>query len=199
MKKRTKPRGESGYIGVSWSKQRKKWRARIVIDSKEIAIGFFQTPEEASEAYQEAYEKLVTPFLTNAHQNRLDYIKKWQSENKAKVKEYKKKYKKGNVPNTLKYEKGVRIKLKLEIINEYGGACQCCGENEPRFLAIDHINGNGSEHRKEIGIKGGYRFYLWLKENKYPKDNFQLLCMNCNFAKGKNGTCPHQERKDGTR
>jgi hypothetical protein len=32
----------------------------------------------------------------------------------------------------------------------------------------------------------------------YPKDNFQLLCMNCNFAKGHRGECPHQTAKRET-
>jgi len=34
--------------------------------------------------------------------------------------------------------------------------------------------------------------YSWLKKNNFPK-GFQVLCMNCNFAKGKLGKCPHQK------
>src|SRR4028118_728768 len=30
--------------------------------------------------------------------------------------------------------------LKANIINVYGGKCACCGEKEPQFLALDHIN-----------------------------------------------------------
>ncbi len=71
--------------------------------------------------------------------------------------------------------------LKREVIKEYGGKCCCCGITMFEFLTIDHISNNGNTHRKEIG-KG--RIYPWLKRNGYPKDNFQLLCMNCNSAKG---------------
>ena len=83
------------------------------------------------------------------------------------------------------------VKAKLEVMEAYGSLCVCCGEKEMAFLTIDHINGGGKEHRKLVGF--GTRFYEWLKKNNYPKDKFQLLCMNCNFAKGKSGGfCPHQ-------
>ena len=80
--------------------------------------------------------------------------------------------------------------LRTEVLSEYGGRCICCGENEPKFLAIDHINGNGAEHRRQHG--GGRRTYRWLRKNGFPKDNFQILCHNCNLAKGFYGTCPHR-------
>lgn len=53
------------------------------------------------------------------------------------------------------------------------------------ILSIDHVDGNGAEHRMELfGNRrvGGYRFYLWLKRNDYP-DNFQVLCFSCQFRK----------------
>lgn len=78
------------------------------------------------------------------------------------------------------------------MIREYGGACKCCGESEVKFLAIDHVFNDGNLHRKEIGASGS-RVYYWLKKNGYPKDRFQLLCHNCNIAKGHYGACPHQK------
>jgi hypothetical protein len=82
-----------------------------------------------------------------------------------------------------------RLKIKLEIIKEYGGKCACCEESSYQFLTIDHINNDGAEHRKTIKASN---FYSWLKNNNYPKNNFQLLCFNCNCAKHIYGTCPHQ-------
>jgi len=58
------------------------------------------------------------------------------------------------------------------------------------FLTIDHINGGGNKQKQEIG-GAGIKLYLWMKRNNYPS-GFQVLCMNCNFAKGKYGICPHQ-------
>ncbi len=33
---------------------------------------------------------------------------------------------------------------------------------------------------------GGHKFYKWLRDAGYP-DGFQVLCMNCNHAKYRNG------------
>lgn len=83
---------------------------------------------------------------------------------------------------------------KQEVMSHYGAKCACCGEGNLAFLTIDHINGNGSQHRiKVIGIRsGGRKFYRWLKAQGYPSE-FQVLCMNCNFAKGHYGICPHNK------
>lgn len=93
-------------------------------------------------------------------------------------------------------QKGYRQSLRVEIIREYGGQCVCpgCPETLQEFLTIDHIDGNGAAHRRIDG-KTGWQFYKWLKDNEYPKDNFQLLCMNCNWAKHAYGICPHQNKE----
>ena len=75
---------------------------------------------------------------------------------------------------------------KAQVIRHYGQICNCCGETELAFLQIDHIRNDGSEHRKEF--KGN--IYYWLVKNNFP-EGFQILCANCNFAKGKIGKCPH--------
>ena len=67
-------------------------------------------------------------------------------------------------------------------------ACACCGEKETRFLTLDHVNGNGANHRRVIGRQPLER---WLKSNGYPS-GYQVLCWNCNVAKGQGETCPHQ-------
>jgi hypothetical protein len=83
--------------------------------------------------------------------------------------------------------------LHLEVIKHYGDKCMCCGETIKEFLCIDHINGGGCKHRKEIG--GGSYFYVWLKKNNYP-DGFQVLCHNCNQAKSAYGECPHKDGRN---
>lgn len=85
-----------------------------------------------------------------------------------------------------------------QVLAAYGGACMCCGEREPAFLAVDHINGGGNAHRRSLNrngkIVGSSNFYRWLVNNGFPSD-FQLLCHNCNFAKS-HGGCPHARRKE---
>lgn len=83
-------------------------------------------------------------------------------------------------------------KSKLSLIEAYDGSCVCCGEDNPFFLTIDHIANDGAKHRRNSGIFSGTSMYQWLKRNGYPKDNFQLLCFNCNDSKAYYGYCPHQ-------
>lgn len=84
-----------------------------------------------------------------------------------------------------------RRALRMKALRAYGGpepACACCGEREPLFLALDHVNGGGRRQRKELG-GGGY--WSWLRKNSYPA-GFRVLCHNCNFGRQINGgTCPH--------
>lgn len=83
--------------------------------------------------------------------------------------------------------------LKLETLGAYGGHCSCCGEGDPVFLAIDHLHGGGTAHRREIGNKGGIRFYRWLKNHSFPA-GYGVLCHNCNWAKFRTGDCcPHKQ------
>ena len=44
----------SGYRGVSWDNKSKKWRSRIGLNKKTNLLGYFNTPEEASKAYEDA-------------------------------------------------------------------------------------------------------------------------------------------------
>lgn len=89
---------------------------------------------------------------------------------------------------------GIRAQDKIQVFEHYGNKCACCGEDESCFLAIDHIDGGGNEHRKNIG-KAGSGFYKWLINNNFP-EGFQILCHNCNMGKHlNNGICPHIKNK----
>lgn len=90
-----------------------------------------------------------------------------------------------------RYHAEYNRRLKQDTVKAYGGACACCGESTFEFLAVDHINGGGRQHRKSIGVTGGSSMYAWLRRHGFPKSQFQLLCHNCNCAKGFYGSCPH--------
>ncbi len=79
--------------------------------------------------------------------------------------------------------------LKRSVRERYGGVCKCCGERRPEFLTIDHVDGGGSAHRKQVGC-----VYRWLKRQGFPS-GFQVLCYNCNCAKGFFGRCPHEAER----
>jgi hypothetical protein len=85
-------------------------------------------------------------------------------------------------------------KLRFEVLLAYSSGdpqCACCGENALEFLALDHINGGGAEHRRQIGSRNSVTMFRWARDNGYPP-LFQVLCHNCNLAKGFYGQCPHQ-------
>ncbi len=82
--------------------------------------------------------------------------------------------------------------VRLQGVAEYGGQCVCCGETQVEFLTIDHIRGReGIEKEQKIT---GSKMWDRLKSKGWPKDNYQLLCFNCNSAKSTYGECPHQSR-----
>jgi hypothetical protein len=98
-----------------------------------------------------------------------------------------------------------RAKSRLHALLAYGGevpTCDCpgCGENRLPFLTIDHIEGGGNKHRRELAgtsfpvgnVKpGGGVMYRWLKQMSYPQGH-RVLCYNCNVARGV-GKCPVHE------
>ena len=84
---------------------------------------------------------------------------------------------------------------KLRVFEHYGGAppsCACCGEKHLEFLSLDHLDGGGAKQRRQL--HGSSNMYHWVIVNGFPT-GFQVLCMNCNFAKGKFGGCPHKEER----
>lgn len=89
--------------------------------------------------------------------------------------------------------RGGRLLYRISALLAYGWSCACCGEDRYEFLVIDHVNGGGNKHRNEIG--GGHLIYYWLADNDYPQ-GFQVLCQNCNSARGHYGYCPHEEEKE---
>ena len=153
----------------------------------------------AQEYYQKNKERIREVGKRWREKNR-DKINAKQKEWRLKNKEHyrgvmriaSKKWRKEN-PDKVRANRYVtRDKLRMDVLNAYGHRCQCCGETQKEFLAIDHINGGGNEHKRSLGLKSAQAFYTWLRTNNYPKENFQILCHNCNMAKGFYGKCPHK-------
>jgi len=110
----------------------------------------------------------------------------------------------------LKEGKSYRDNLRMKILQTYSKrlsnseipCCKCCGENSHlEFLAIDHIAGKKEMDSEPELVKLGYSsnfkstsLNVWIVKNNFPK-GFQILCHNCNQAKGysKNNKCPHEK------
>lgn len=101
-------------------------------------------------------------------------------------------YQRANPEKIRETRRKTNWKIKIATLTHYGGKCTCCGEGEPKFLTIDHINDDGYLNRRQNGRTGVASFYYWIKKNRYPTD-LQVLCFNCNLAKGHFKICPHQE------
>jgi hypothetical protein len=81
-----------------------------------------------------------------------------------------------------------RAQQKLRLLEAFGFKCQCCGESNPYFLTLDHkVPGQGERSTR---LKA-HQLYARAAAEGWPKDKYQVLCMNCNFAKGHFGECPH--------
>lgn len=86
--------------------------------------------------------------------------------------------------NASKYAARHRAKLRAAVLDHYGRACACCGTEVDAFLTIDHIEGGGSAHRRQVG-----NIYQWLVRKEFPA-GFRTLCMNCQVGTYRLGVCP---------
>jgi hypothetical protein len=99
-----------------------------------------------------------------------------------------------------------RQNLKLDVISALShGTNKCmwegCTEDRIDGLTVDHKNGGGFYHYKEININ----IYRWLKIKDYPTEDYQILCMNHQIEKAiingeyyhnKNPTLEQQKDRD---
>ena len=120
---------------------------------------------------------------------------RWKVRNPEKLRESRRKTRLKHIESRKVSEKALRTRNRMEALTHYGGnppRCACCDENHLQFLALDHVNGGGSAHIRSIPGGGGTSFIMWLRRNNFPP-GFQVLCHNCNCAKGFYGSCPHQD------
>ena len=99
----------------------------------------------------------------------------------------------------IKEEKNAKLRAKslqckIDVLGYYSKGeipqCVCCDEIIIEFLTMDHTEGRKLWNHGDA--MSGMRLYRWLQLNGYPK-GFQTMCMNCNFAKGHWGECPHNQ------
>ena len=141
------------------------------------------------------------------NKEKIETNSRYYQRNKDKIKEKNKKYRQDHKyeckKRSIQYyqENKEKIKkdaqnLKLKVFNYYCNneiKCNCCGEKHIEFLTIDHIDCGKLIHgknKKPNNHNSGTPFYRWLVSNNFP-DGYQVLCYNCNCAKGFFGWCPH--------
>ncbi len=107
--------------------------------------------------------------------------REWRAKNRVKFNKYSMDRYLENPKKRNAIIKKYRHKLRFDIINNYGGMCVECGIADLEVLDIDHIHNNGAEHRRN-GFHG-YNLYMLLKREGCPKEDYQVLCRNCNWKK----------------
>lgn len=156
---------------------------------------------------RKAYSQSGLSFLLDMRHSSAEYNREWCRKNPEKVREYQRKYRASHPEKDRErhreYSRRLRLtnpeklrikslkgrrKARLEVLTHYSNGemkCACCGENEVKFLTLDHINGRSDGQRA-----AGTALVQWIRKMKYPS-GFQVLCFNCNCAKGFWGKCPH--------
>jgi hypothetical protein len=115
-------------------------------------------------------------------------------------------------PENKAKDKAYRENKRLKVLQYYSKrlsnsdipCCNCCGETQTEFLAVDHIAGRRQMDSEPELLKLGYSskthigfpLVIWLTNNNFP-DGFQILCHNCNQSKGYYGKCPHESERLG--
>lgn len=128
-------------------------------------------PAEKAREYQQRYKS--KPGVAEKYK---ELNKAWIAKNRERYNQAKAEY---------------RFKLKIAAIDYYSGGKRCCNlcgfDSDLDALCLDHINDDGAQHRKELGIAGrsspsGTTIYERLKALGWM-EGLQVLCANCNMVK----------------
>lgn len=161
----------------------KEWRTRPT--SQKLTAEYKATNYEKQLAQQQAYR--------DAHRDEIRAKRRADYHNDIEAQRQRHRdYYAANADRKREQQRRNSAARKKRVIDHYGGCCACCGETEIAFLCMDHINGGGNEHRRQVGV--GNVIYWWIVKNDFP-EGFQVLCWNCNSAKHWYGVCPHERSK----
>lgn len=129
-------------------------------------------PERVKQHKKTAYSKNKSGYYDNH--------RKWISENPERRMLHRSRWLVNNRGRVNAYERKYTKSLQQLVIDGYGGRCSRCLITDRDVLVVDHVNNDGSKHRKRI--KSQYSFYKEIVDNLFPL-SFQVLCRNCNWKK----------------
>lgn len=144
---------------------------------------------ETLKKYAESHRDKIAQHRKKYRENHKEelklYSKKYREEHKEEVREKARKSYISSKDSKREYQRTLRSKYKSQFLEMYGNVCACCGESIPEFLTIEHKQG-----QKKIDRRTGLVAYRDAVKEHRP-DLFEILCWNCNCAKGHLGYCPH--------
>jgi len=109
---------------------------------------------------------------------------------KAKMKEY---FTSSKVKTRKKVSYSLISRGAKIIIARGKRECACCGNNNFKWLQIDHII---PQRYRSKGRENSTKLVREIMKGKRSDSEYQLLCANCNFAKKDLKSCPIDHSKD---
>lgn len=144
---------------------------------------------EVLKRYAESHKEQIRETGRKYRETHKEKLREWQRKARAanpeKYREQAKKTYRKYKDKKREYQNALRKKYKDTFLGMYGNSCACCGETIYEFLTIEHKNGQEKITRR-TGLVA-YRDAI----KEYRPDLYEVLCWNCNCAKGKLGYCPH--------
>ena len=138
------------------------------------------------EYYEKNKDRIIAHQLQNYHSHKDD--PDFQLRRNLSRKHYRETHKEEMKAQQDKYKpkrRGLRQRLKLELLTYYGNgklACVKCGYSDIRALCLDHVNGCPEAHKRNGKRIDSLRLYRYLKSHNFP-EGYQTLCANCNYIK----------------
>ncbi len=194
------------YVMVVKIVERMKANARYPKYAKKIK-------KDSARRYEEKKDEISVKIKADRKKNPEKYRLKHQKEKAKNPERFKEKKNANWAKNYPKNKsrlnkKGIveRKKRKKQVFTHYSKTlsnsdipcCNCCRYVGIEFLTVDHIIPKNEMVKDPKWIEIKFRadrkadpLCQWLITNKFPK-GFQILCWNCNFAKGILGQCPHK-------
>jgi len=121
--------------------------------------------------------------MKNSKQSNRERYKKWYEANKEQARKKKRenmrRYRAENPTKYAEQSRKAKRKIRDQLFDIYGDTCKECGFDDKRALTLDHIQNNGNVERKELGERGVYQ----RARDNYLPNEYQILCMNCQFIK----------------
>jgi hypothetical protein len=112
--------------------------------------------------------------------------RRWRQENPERQREASRQWRDENLERCREVDRERNQKNRAAVFDHYGWSCACCGTADAP--AIDHVNGGGEAHRRELGTKGGSGMYNWLIRSGFP-EGYQTLCQPRNNSKRDGDRC----------
>lgn len=130
--------------------------------------------------------------MTSRQERKREANRRYYQANREAILEQKQGYTEANRGAKAQYDRRRYDTARAEVLAHYSPSspprCACCGTT--RKLTIDHVNGGGTAHRREIfgRPQSGWQFYLWLIAENFPP-GYQVLCRPCNGSKHDGERC----------